>query len=288
MRAWFPRSIERRVGLLALLCCFACGSDASRARDHLEQGQAYLQQAQRTEAALEFQSALKFDPGSFQAHNQLADIELLNGNYADALFHMSEAYRLEPNDAYAALHLASLLRADQPQRAEELVESVIEREPNNPAGYMGRSDQALSTGRTRAAVKAARMAMEVAPDDPNTDWQYGYVLQALIRERQVTGDPIEDKVFTEAVNAFERYIRKGGTAPWNAQVEQARVMAAAPHLTREAAAQFRVAVEHSREKGTPEDQQRAAAWSADFARSAGADELLADQGSKGVGRDVDP
>ena len=274
MKAWFPRAIARWVGLLALVHCLGCGSDASRARDHLEQGQAYLQQARRTEATLEFQSALKFDPTSAEAHNRLADIDFLNGDYANALFHVSEAYRLKPDDAHAALHLASLLRADQPKRAAELVESVIEREPNNPAGYIGRSDQALSTGRTRDAVKAARKAMEVAPEDPNSDWQYGYVLQALIRERQVTGDPVEDKIYTEAINAFERYIRKGGTAPWNAQVEQARVMAAAPGLTREAAAQFRVAVEQTRDKGAPEDQQRAAAWSADFARSAGADELL--------------
>jgi len=274
MKVRFPQAIGRRVGLLALLVCFGCGSDASRARDHLEQGKEYLQEARRAEATLEFQNALKFDPTSIEAHNKLADIELVNGNYAGALFHVSEAYRLEPDNAHAALHLASLLRADQPERAGELVESVVEREPDNPAGYIGRSDQALSSGRTRDAIQAARKAMEIAPDDPNSDWQYGYVLQALIRERQITGDPVEDEIYREAINAFERYVRKGGTSPWKAQLEQARVMAAGPDLTRAAAAQFRIAVEQAREKGTPEDRQRASALSADFARTAGADDLL--------------
>ena len=157
--------------LLVLLSAPACTSDEQRALDHLENGNAYLQDGRRTEAALEFRSALRFDPESLKAHNRLAEIELMNGAYAAALAHLAAAYQLDPTDAHTALYLASLLRSDQPERAEALVEAVIEREPNNPAGYIGRSEQALSQGRSQAATAAARKAMMLAPDDPSGDWQ---------------------------------------------------------------------------------------------------------------------
>jgi tetratricopeptide (TPR) repeat protein len=264
----------RVVALVAALSVLACTSDEQRAANHLEKGEAYLHEGQRTEAALEFQNVLKFAPRNVDAHNRLAEVELMNGDYAAALVHIHEAYRLDPTDADAALHLASLLRADQPERAATLIEAVIEREPDNPAGYIGRSDQALSQGRSRKAVAAARKAMAVAPDDPNTDWQYGHVLQAMIREGQVKGDVVEETIYSGAIKAFERYISKGGASPWNAQVEQARVMAAWPGRGREAAAQFRIAVENALENGTAQDQKRAAARASGFARSTRDDELL--------------
>jgi predicted Zn-dependent protease len=260
--------------LLALCSTSACHSDKQRVADHLEQGQEYLRNARPAEAALEFQSALKFDPDSLAAHNRLVEIEISNGNPAAALFHVWEAYRIDPTDADAVLHLTTLIRADEPERAEALIEALVEREPDNPAGYIGQSDQALSRGRTRDAAAAARKAMELAPDNPIADWQYGYVLQALIRERQIKADPIEDDIYDGAIDAFERYIRKGGTSPWNAQIEQARVMAAWPGRNQATAAQFRIATEHALEKGTFEEQSRAAAQSADFARATGNTELL--------------
>ncbi len=274
MRDWSRGRTARIAALLVMLSAPACTSDEQRALDHLENGNAYLQDGRRTEAALEFRSALRFDPESLKAHNRLAEIELMNGAYAAALAHLAAAYQLDPTDAHTALYLASLVRSDQPERAEALVEAVIEREPNNPAGYIGRSEQALSQGRSQAATAAARKAMMLAPDDPSGDWQYGRVMQALIREGQVKAEPIEETVYSSAIKAYQRYIVKGGAAPWNAQVEQARVMAARPGKGREAAAQSRVAVEHALEKGPQEDQLHALMWAADFARSVRENDLL--------------
>ena len=41
------------------------------------------------------------------------------------------------------------------------------------------------------------------PDDPRADWHFGYVMQAMIRESQLTGEPVEDSVYESALGAFE-------------------------------------------------------------------------------------
>jgi len=274
MKRWSRGRTARIAALLTVLSALACTSDEQRASIHLDSGNAYLQEGRRIEAELEFQNVLKFDPANAAAHNRLAEIHLMNGDPTIALAHLREAYRLDPTNAHTNLYLASLIRADQPERAGALVETVIEREPDNPAGYIGRSQHALSLGRNRGAVAAARKAMEVAPDDPNADLQYGDVLQALIREGQIKAEPVEETVYSGAIKAYERYIRKGGGSPWNARLEQARVMGATPGGGREAIAQIRVAAEHALEKGPPVDQRRAVASASDFARAMRDEDLL--------------
>lgn len=253
--------------LAALALALACSSASERAADHLQKGRALAEQGRTADARLELQSALRYEPESVEANNELAALELSEGNMTAALVHINEAYRLDPSDSRAALNLASLLQADQPERAEALVEGVIHRDPENVLGYIGRSNLALSRGRMRAAGLAARKAMEVAPDDPRADWQLGYVMQAMIREGQLTGEPVEDSVYESALSAFERYIQKGGKEPWNAQIEEARIMAAWRGNNPQARKQFRIALDQAREKGSVRDQLHGAAHAIAFARS---------------------
>ena len=256
------RRLVVATALVAGLTAVACTSDQERARDHLEQAAEMLADGRRAEATLEYRSALLFDPKSVEAHAGLARVQLRNGNVVAALLYLKEANRLDPTNTEVALNLASLLRGDRPQRAEELVEEVIEREPKNPAGYIGRSSIALERGQIRAATRDARKALQLGPDDPAAEWQYGRVLQGLIRSGQITGEPADDKVFKEAVNAYERYIAKGGEAPWTAQIQQARILAAWPSRGREAAAMFRIAVETALEQGSRDDKLVAASQAA--------------------------
>ena len=253
------------VALVALAMASGCSSDEERARDHLAKGQELRAEGEIDRARLELQSALLFAPSSVEANNELATLELQSGNSGAALVHINEAYRLDPTDSTAALNLASLLIADDPDRAESLIEGVIHRDPDNPLGYIGRSNLALARGRVPAAGMAARKAMAVAPDDPRADWHFGYVMQAMIREAQLTGEPVEDTIFESALGAFERYIKKGGEAPWNAQLEEARVMAAWEGNNPQARLQFRNAIDNARENGTPRDTLGAAVHTAAFA-----------------------
>ncbi len=260
-----PVRVAATIGILVL--AVACSSSEDRALDHLSVGRAHLAEGRSVEAKLEFQSALRFDPQNVEANNELAVLELKAGNTPAALIHMQEAYDLDPTNSVAALNLASMLESHDTDQAEALIEGVIHRDPENALGYIGRSNLALVRGRTRAAVLAARKAMEVAPDDPRADFQLGYALQAMIREGQVTGEPVEDSVYQSALASLERYIKKGGDSPWNAQIEEARIMAAWEGNNPQAAMQFKIALENARQKGSVRDLQHGAARALTFARS---------------------
>ncbi len=270
-----PSRAARIAALLGLVAALAaCSSSEDRARDHVAKARAYLAENRRAEAKLELRSALRFDPLLVEAHNNLAKIELVDGNVSIALTHMSEAYRLDPTDSEAVLQLASTLQGINPDQSEALIEGVIVREPKNAAGYIGRSKFALLQGRIQAAAVDARRAMRLAPDDPRTDWHYGTVMQAVIRKEQLMGEDVEDSARMSVLSAFQRYIEKGGPVPWAAQIEQARVLAAWPGFSEQASGLFRFAVERTLEEGSAEDQLAAVAQAVRYARSVRDDELL--------------
>jgi len=249
----------------SLALAVACSSDEERAASHIARGHEYLAEQRRTEATLEFQSALRFDEGNVEANTRLGLLELEVGNLVNALIHLDRAHQADPTGIDAALNMAALLQAENPERAEELIEQTIEQHPDEVRGYISRSKLALYGGRVLAAVAAARKAMSVAPDDPRADFQLGSSLEAMIRTAQLKGESLDDSVFQSALGSFERYIQKGGEAPWNAQLEQARVMAAWADHNRQASRQFHTALDNAKENGSSRDFRIAAAHASAFA-----------------------
>ena len=115
-RSW--GTAARAVAISTLLALLAgCSSREERAEHHLDRANAFVAEGKLSEARLEFQSALRFDPQSVEANNRLAELEFENGNLPAAMAHVQEAYRIDPTDSEATLYLASLLKHDQPQRA---------------------------------------------------------------------------------------------------------------------------------------------------------------------------
>ena len=180
-------------------------TDEERAARHLERAEQYLDEGRRDEAALELQSALQRDPNSERANAELAEIAFLEGRYRDALAYFREAHRVAPESARAALNMAKMLQQDDPEQARKLVERIVEREPDNPLGYMGRSMLALARGDTRSALTAARRATEVAPEDSRAHWEIGQVYRAKIWERRRLGLNPSDSLYQQAMAALDRY-----------------------------------------------------------------------------------
>jgi tetratricopeptide (TPR) repeat protein len=252
----------------------ACGSSEDRARDHIAKAAEYLAEKRPVEAKLELRSALQFDPTLVDAHNDLARIELAEGNPAAALTHTSEAHRLDPSNSEAALRLADLMLAVDPEKANSIIEATIAREPENPAGYLGRSRLALSQGRMHAAATATQQAMKLDPDDPGIDWHYGTIMQGMIQQARLGGVEVDDSVHMGAVAGFQRYVEKDGPAPWAALIEQARSLSTWPKVANKAPELFRSGVERAREEGSIEDQLAALTKTISYARSFGNKELL--------------
>jgi tetratricopeptide (TPR) repeat protein len=241
----------------------------------MERAERFLAEGRRADAVLELRNALERDPELLEANLRLAELALQSGHYEAAVSHVKNAYRLAPDDTEVALNLASVLQLEHPDRAKVLIDEVIAREPENFAGYLARVDLELTQGRTERALMAARKASELAPDEPAVHFKYGQAIQGKLRTLELGGAPVDEELQKAAVRAFERYIQKAGPQPWNAQIEQARVMATMQGQLRETSALYRLAIERMiREGASDADRLRGAARSAEFARVSRDDDLL--------------
>ena len=110
---------------------FACSSPEENLARHLERADAYQESAQIEKALLELQSALKLDPQSTDTNLRIAELLERNEQFDEALFYYEEAYRLDPSRDEGALGLARLLRIAEPDRATELIDQVLERNPSS-------------------------------------------------------------------------------------------------------------------------------------------------------------
>ncbi len=269
-----PGGGTRAVALAgSLALALACSSAEERAREQLERGREYAAAGRFDEARLELLNASLSDAVGVEARRALAEIEIDQGELGAALVLLREANRLDPDDRRVALSLAGLIMGEESAEAKRLIEGAVAADPEDPAGYIARSQLALSSGSRRAALQAARMAIEKGPDDPEADFQLGLVLEATIRKGQLRETGTADTVYESAWGAFEGYVEKGGERPWKARLEQARVLAAWPGRATQAARQFRVAIEEARESGSRRDLLVAASRAAAFARKDRDDEL---------------
>ena len=261
------RALRAAVGalLLAAIASAGCMSDRERAGKHVERARQYLDEELRDEAVLELQSALQRDPESEDANTLLAGVALSEGRYSDALSLFSEAHRAAPDSAQAALNLARLLQQDDPEGARQLVERAIRRDPDNPLGYIGRAELALGRGKTREALKAAKRAAELAPEDPRVQWELGSVYGTKIRERRRLGLNPSDSLYTEALEALARYAELSGENLWKVELQRAEVFGAWPEHERDAVESYRRALEwaeaEASRNGRRQVAQRAALFS---------------------------
>jgi tetratricopeptide (TPR) repeat protein len=262
------------VSLVLAVGLMGCGSDPERAAAHLERAERLLVDGRRAEAVLEFRTALQRDPDNLEATRRLAQIELLGGEYESALDHLKAAYRLAPDSSEVTLELAKVLRAGNPKRARLLIDEVIAREPENVTAYMARSELELHQGRTEAALREARRALELAPDDPMAHLQYAYAVLGRIRHAQLLGRVSDPALQKAAISAFESYVEHGGSRPWNARIEQARVMSTLPGKRLEALALYRTAAEEMFAQVGTAEQLRGTRNALEFARMIGDDDLL--------------
>jgi len=243
------------IGCALAAALLACTSDADRLAQHLQRAETYAEQGQLSEALIEYRSALKLDPQNAQVNYQIGKLRFAQGEIADALFFYREARRLDPNLSAAALDEAFLLLEEDPDKAQELIDGVLAREPDNPLAQIRRSGLALFRADTQTALTAALTAAELAPQDARAQMQVGIVHRARIRERRLRHKPVEDALFQQALAAFDRAIalpaesREQGALQLRARLERALVLASWPGHEEPATQAFRQAAEAASQAG---------------------------------------
>jgi tetratricopeptide (TPR) repeat protein len=140
-----------------------------------ELAEIYYQSQRIRDAVNEANSILSRDPDNLPARRLLARIyvrtlgDLSNAsNQRDTLAHASDQYReilrLDPTDTDAALWLARLYRLqNDPSKAEEILRSLLAREPANENGVEQLTQLLLDEGKSQEAISSLQATLQRAP-----------------------------------------------------------------------------------------------------------------------------
>jgi predicted Zn-dependent protease len=150
-----------RRGLLAIagLLLAACTSPEERLAEHVERGNAYVEEKRLDDALLEFRSALKREPDNAELHERIGDVLSAQGRPREALEYYRQSDRLDPQRISPAMKEAQLVAFEDPRRAAALVKRGLKRAPNSALVHRTRAHVSLAAGKAGPALEAATTAV---------------------------------------------------------------------------------------------------------------------------------
>jgi protein O-mannosyl-transferase len=136
---------------------------------HINLGVAFEQQGRRDEALVQYQTALRLDPGRVQVHNNLANLLDELGQTNEALIHYREALRLKPDAPLARDNFGMLLI--QLGRFDEAMSHYAEAarlDPTDPQPHYLMGKAQLRQGHSVEAIAHFRDALRRDENDFKT------------------------------------------------------------------------------------------------------------------------
>jgi tetratricopeptide (TPR) repeat protein len=167
-------SLMRLIGLaLLLLAVAACQSDEEKAAEHIERGDAYVEQEAWGEAIIEYKNVLQIDPNNGEVHYKLAKAYLNHKQVREGFWEMRETVRLDPANLRAKVQLAQMLFLGREfDEALQMIDSAIEADPDRVEAHVVRAQAAIllyanslerSGDREKAEIWYVK-ATEIAPN----------------------------------------------------------------------------------------------------------------------------
>jgi tetratricopeptide (TPR) repeat protein len=125
---------------------------------------------------------LQADPSAYKAHGALAEIDLAQGEPAEAIAQLRDALRLRPDfwPAYERLGTA-LARMGRHDEAIGWFERALAEKPDEPDALQGLAASLLESGRLEEAVRAFRYVLEGEGGDAGTHQSLATALVRLGR-----------------------------------------------------------------------------------------------------------
>jgi len=246
------------LALASLCAALACSSPEQRFAEHLQRADAFLAKGQNDDALLELQSALKIHPDDANLNERLGRMLADRGNAQPAVFHLGEAYRLDPSRVDAAILQAQLVWRSAPPRAEQILRDLKQRHPDDPRVYRGESELAVSMGDPSRALAAATRARDLAPDAADNWIALARAHVARIRGLNKQKQPVPDDAYQAVLAALDRVdqIEQGHVG---ARVEKALLYGMWPGHEKDAKQGFQDALELAGVSGQLEGPQAAEA-----------------------------
>jgi tetratricopeptide (TPR) repeat protein len=134
------------------------------ARAHFNHATALQEAGRVDEAAKEFSTALRFNPGSAKAHVNLASILIGKGKLDEAHTHFEEALRIEPNNAEFHSGYAYLLeQLGRDEQAAAECEAAVRLEPKSAQAWFSYGAFLEKHGKLDKAIAQYRQAVQADP-----------------------------------------------------------------------------------------------------------------------------
>jgi tetratricopeptide (TPR) repeat protein len=133
-------------------------------RAHFNYATALQEAGRLDEAAEEFSTALRFNPGSAKAHVNLAAVLIGKDKLEEARTHFEDALRIEPNNAEFHSGYAYLLeRLGHPEEAEAECQAAVRVEPKSALAWHSYGAFLEKRGKIEEAIAQYRHAVQVDP-----------------------------------------------------------------------------------------------------------------------------
>src|SRR6266567_3678415 len=134
------------------------------ARAHSNYATALQEAGRLDEAAEEFSTVLRLNPGSAKAHVSLATLLIGKGKLQEAQSHFEAAFRIDPNNAEYHSGYASLLeRLGRDQQAAAECEAAVRLAPGSAPAWYSYGAFLEKHGKLEEAIAQYRQAVQVDP-----------------------------------------------------------------------------------------------------------------------------
>ncbi len=129
------------------------------------------------EAEQAIKEAIRLNPAEADQYSALASIHLQNKRWQDALDAANEGLKFDPEHVGCTnIRAVALRNLGQTAAADQTVESLLQRAPENSAAHANNGWAQLSAGRHREAMESFREALRL---DPTNEWARSGLLSAM-------------------------------------------------------------------------------------------------------------
>ena len=176
--------------VLPTLIVVGCSrSLVTRRQSYYERGVRDFDRQKYPEAIISFSRALQIDPRFADAHYQLAQCHMREGNWTAAIQELQRTIELQPKNWRAQVDLGQIILAGgKHQPAKDQALAVLRSDPKNLEAELLLSNADALLGNLKDARQEAQDAITLAPDQTRT-----YVNLAIIEQKAGAGDEAESR-----------------------------------------------------------------------------------------------
>ncbi len=147
--------------LLLTLCAYAlisCGGAEERKAVYLEKAKSSIASGNLDKARIELKNVLQIDPKDAEAYYQLGRVFEQQKEYRKAFGNYLKAEELNPDllENQARLGRIYLLLANEPDKAQEKIDFILSKEPNNSDGLLLKAAVMLRNNNADEAINIAK------------------------------------------------------------------------------------------------------------------------------------